>query len=51
MVVDGWSYAVLQREVPTILYGVFVVVVVGLLVHSQEPGVFTKDKGDKTKSG
>ena len=51
VVVDGWSYAVLQREVPSILYGVFAVVVVGLLVHSQEPGVFTKDKGDKAKSG
>ena len=42
--VDTWSYIALKRDVPGSLYAMLAAVVVGLLVHSQEPGIFTKDK-------
>lgn len=47
-VVDVWSYA---ADALPIQYGVLTVVVIGLLEHSHGPGVFTKDKSEKAKSG
>ncbi|KAL7526075.1 hypothetical protein ACHAXR_001302 [Thalassiosira sp. AJA248-18] len=51
-VVDGYSYARLGKSIPGIIFGAVGMGVVGLMVHSKEPGIFTKDKGSgKAKSG
>ena len=50
LALDGYSYVRLGVTIPAVLYGVVGTGVVGLVVHSMEPGIFTKDK-DKTKSG
>ena len=43
-VVDYWSYTHTGRNLPTYVYAIGVTSLIGLLVHSQEPGIFTKDK-------
>ena len=47
--VDGWSYVKLGVDVPATLYVILGVNVAGLVVHSFEPGLFTKDKNDDGK--
>lgn len=47
--VDGRSYVKLGVDIPAAIYLVVGVNVVGLVVHSQEPGLFTKDKSDAGK--
>mmetsp|Transcript_291 Transcript_291/g.621 ORF Transcript_291/g.621 Transcript_291/m.621 type:complete len:145 (+) Transcript_291:61-495(+) len=44
-VVDGYSYVKLGKDVPVPVFVIVGVGIVGLGVHSKEPGVFTKDKG------
>ena len=46
-IVDSWSYVHLGKDIPGIVYVILAIVSIGLAVHSQEPGVFTKDKKDK----
>lgn len=48
--VDGYSYVKLGVDVNPMIYVIVGVNVVGLLVHSQEPGIFTKDKDSDGKS-
>lgn len=48
--VDGYSYVKLDVNINPIIYVIVGVNVVGLLVHSQEPGIFTKDKNSDGKS-
>ena len=52
-VVDGYSYWKMGLIVPPIIYAIVGVGLVGLIVHSKEPGIFTRDKGGsgKAKSG
>ncbi|KAL7439270.1 hypothetical protein ACHAXM_006657 [Skeletonema potamos] len=47
--VDGWSYLKLGVPVSMPVYLVVGANVVGLVVHSQEPGLFTKDKSEAGK--
>ena len=41
--VDAWSYLSLSRSIPGSIYVMSATVMIGLLVHSQEPGSITKD--------
>jgi hypothetical protein len=48
---DAYSYLKLGKPVPPPLYGILGLGAIGLIIHSMEPGVFTKDKKAKTKAG
>lgn len=48
--IDGYSNVKLDVNINPIIYVIVGVNVVGLLVHSQEPGIFTKDKNSDGKS-
>ena len=48
MSVDLYSYVLMGKD-PTIALSLFAIGVVGLVVHSMEPGIFTKDKNDGKK--
>ena len=45
--VDWYSYIRLGSPVPPVIIANVVVGIVGLVVHSKEPGIFTKDKGSE----
>ena len=50
--IDGYSYYRTGRDIPGIIFGIVGFGLVGLVVHSQEPGIFTKDHGPgKSKKG
>ena len=50
--VDTYSYIAMGKDIPGILYFILGLGFVGLVVHSQEPGIFTKDHGPgKSKKG
>ncbi|KAL7554804.1 hypothetical protein ACHAWF_018344 [Thalassiosira exigua] len=49
-VVDAYSYVKMGLDIPTALFLPVGVGLVGLAVHSMEPGLFTKDKGAEGKS-
>ena len=50
--IDGYSYVRMGEDVPNIIYVIVGGGLVGLMVHANEPGIFTKDKDDgKTKKG
>ena len=46
---DAYSYVNMGLEVPTAVYVIVGLGVIGLIVHANEPGVFTKDH-DKKKT-
>jgi len=46
---DAYSYVTMGLEVPTAVYVIVGLGVVGLIVHAKEPGIFTKDH-DKKKT-
>eukprot|EP01083_Nonionella_stella_P080761 222051_1 len=49
--VDGYSYVKMGKDVPAIIFVAVGVGLVGLFVHSMEPGIFTKDnKSGKAKN-
>lgn len=48
---DAFSYVRMGKEIPAVLYGIVGLGLAGLAVHANEPGIFTKDKGGKAKSG
>lgn len=45
-IVDGWSYFKFGVYTPPLLYIVVGINIAALVAHSQEPGLFTKDKND-----
>lgn len=49
--IDLHSYVRLGRPIAPPLYGMLGLGAVGLAVNSMEPGVFTKDKNAKSKTG
>ena len=50
--VDAYSYIRLGKDIPGIIYFIIGLGLVGLVVHSKEPGIFTKDHGPgKSKKG
>jgi len=46
---DAYSYVNMGLEVPTAVYVIVGLGVIGLIVHANEPGIFTKDH-DKKKT-
>ena len=48
--IDGYSYYRIGLDIPGLIYGIIGLGLVGLVVHSQEPGIFTKDHGPGNKS-
>ena len=46
--VDGFSYVKLGLPVPPVVYIIVGSGLIGLTIHSQEPGIFTKDKKSKS---
>lgn len=48
--VDAFSYVIVGLDIAPPLLVIVGAGLVGLAVHSQEPGIFTKDKAEKGKS-
>ena len=49
--VDMISYMKMGLDIPSVLFVIVGVGIVGLLIHANEPGIFTKDHDIKKKSG
>ena len=49
--IDGYSYKIMGLDIPGVLFAINGLGLAGLVVHSWEPVIFTKDRGSKANKG